>query len=90
MEAIMEKKIIIRGSEATVQEKEQERKFIEKELIRDKIFKIENDLKKLDVKTMKFIDGELTEEEYKIFKNQKIELRKEYRIQEQLYKEFDN
>ena len=35
-------------------------------------------LKELDIKTFKFIDGDLTEQEYEPFKQEKIELRKEY------------
>lgn len=40
-------------------------------------------LHELDIKTFKFIDGDLSEQEYEPFKQEKIELRKEYKALEQ-------
>lgn len=40
-------------------------------------------LHELDIKTYKFIDGELTQEQYEPYRLEKIELRKEYNALEQ-------
>ena len=39
---------------------------------------IKTRLKELDIKTFKFIDGDLTQDEYEPYKQEKIALRKEY------------
>jgi len=38
-----------------------------------------SELKELDIKTIKFVDGDLSEEQYEPFKIRKAELRKQYR-----------
>lgn len=44
---------------------------------------IELRLKELDIKTFKFIDGELTQEEYEPYKQEKISLRNEHNLLEE-------
>lgn len=39
---------------------------------------IKSKLQELDIKTYKYIDGELSSDEYEVYKNEKIALRKEY------------
>jgi len=58
---------------------------IENLKIPQRLADIKAQLKALDIKTYKFIDGELTEKEYAPFKLEKIALRKEYNALEVLH-----
>lgn len=51
------------------------------------INKYKSELRKLDIKTMKFIDGDITEEEYAPYREKKAELREKIREREKKIKE---
>ena len=54
------------------------KKDIEKLQIPQRLASIKSRLQELDIKTYKYIDGELSQDEYEVYKQEKIALRKEY------------
>ena len=58
--------------------KDKKEKERENDLIQEELEQIKQELNSLDYHTMKYIEGEYTEQEWKVYKDQKKELRKKY------------
>ena len=65
-------------NEVLIELQNKKNKELEVEEINLQLNEIKEELNKLDIKTMKYVDGSITSEEYEIYRKQKESLRSKY------------